>query len=225
MTQSTARTDRIADPIQMEVFSNRLLAIAEDMGSILIRSSFSSNIKERKDASTALFDARGRLVAQADHIPIHLGAMIGAVETILAKYPLSAMAPGDAFICNDPYLAGGSHLPDVSIITPIHHEGQVRFFAGNIAHHADVGGRNPGSTSGSSRSIFEEGIRIPVIRIARAGEVDLPTFPPFALFDPALGLTSIIPDMDPTRPAKADPRKLHDAIRRFGVTHGLGRFC
>ena len=108
---------KLADPVAMEVFSNRLLAIAEDMGSILIRSSFSSNIKERKDASTAVFDARGRLVAQADHIPIHLGAMIGAVETILTRYRLEDMAPGDAFICNDPYLAGGSHLPDVSIIT------------------------------------------------------------------------------------------------------------
>jgi len=162
----------IADPIQMEVFSNRLLAIAEDMGSILIRSSFSSNIKERRDASTAIFDAQGRLVAQADHIPIHLGAMIGAVEAILARYPAEAMAPGDAFICNDPYLAGGSHLPDISIITPIHHDGAIRFFAGNIAHHADVGGRTPGSTSGASRSIFEEGIRLPVIRIARAGAID-----------------------------------------------------
>ncbi len=162
----------IADPIRMEVFSNRLLAIAEDMGSILIRSSFSSNIKERRDASTALFDARGRLVAQADHIPIHLGAMIGAVETILARYRLEDMAPGDAFICNDPYLAGGSHLPDISIITPIHHQGAIRFFAGNIAHHADVGGKTPGSTSGSSRSIFEEGIRLPVIRIARGGVID-----------------------------------------------------
>ncbi len=169
---SQALPERIADPIQMEVFSNRLLAIAEDMGSILIRSSFSSNIKERKDASTALFDAKGRLVAQADHIPIHLGAMIGAVETILARYTLEEMAPGDAFICNDPYLAGGSHLPDISIITPIHHAGQVRFFAGNIAHHADVGGRTPGSTSGTSRTIFEEGIRLPVIRIARAGVID-----------------------------------------------------
>ncbi len=163
---------RIADPVQMEVFSNRMLAIAEDMGSILIRSSFSSNIKERKDASTALFDARGRLLAQADHIPIHLGAMIGAVETIISRYNLDEMAPGDAFICNDPYLAGGSHLPDISIITPIHHEGLVRFFAGNIAHHADVGGKTPGSTSGASRSIFEEGIRLPVIRIARAGIID-----------------------------------------------------
>ncbi len=165
-------SERIADPVQMEVFSNRLLAIAEDMGSILIRSSFSTNIKERRDCSTALFDARGRLVAQAEHIPIHLGAMMGAVEAILAKYKLADMAPGDAFICNDPYLAGGSHLPDISIIAPVHHDGVVRFFAGNIAHHADVGGRNPGSTSGTSRSIFEEGIRLPVIKIARAGEVD-----------------------------------------------------
>jgi N-methylhydantoinase B len=167
-----AQEDRIADAIQMEVFSNRLLAIAEDMGSILIRSSFSSNIKERRDCSTALFDAGGRLVTQADHIPIHLGAMIGAVEAMLARYPLEAMQPGDAFIANDPYLAGGSHLPDISIITPVHHEGAVRFFCGNIAHHADVGGKTPGSTSGASRSIFEEGIRLPIIRIARGGEID-----------------------------------------------------
>ncbi len=166
------QADHIADPIQMEVFSNRLLAIAEDMGSILIRSSFSTNIKERRDCSTALFDAQGRLIAQADHIPIHLGAIIGAVEAILQRYKLTDMAPGDAFIANDPYLAGGSHLPDISIITPVHHEGQVRFFCGNIAHHADVGGKNPGSTSGVSRSIFEEGIRLPIIRIARAGEID-----------------------------------------------------
>lgn len=165
-------SETIADAIAMEVFSNRLLAIAEDMGSILIRSSFSSNIKERRDCSTAIFDARGRLVTQADHIPIHLGAMIGAVEAMLARYPLTAMKPGDAFIANDPYLAGGSHLPDISIITPVHHEGEVRFFAGNIAHHADVGGKTPGSTSGTSRSIFEEGIRLPIIRIARGGEID-----------------------------------------------------
>jgi N-methylhydantoinase B len=165
-------TERIADPIQMEVFSNRLLAIAEDMGSILIRSSFSSNIKERRDASTAIFDAKGRLITQADHIPIHLGAMIGAVEAMLGRYKLEDIAEGDAFIANDPYLAGGSHLPDISIITPIHYQGKVRFFAGNIAHHADVGGKTPGSTSGVSRSIFEEGIRLPIIRIARGGAID-----------------------------------------------------
>ena len=165
-------SERIADPVQMDVFSNRLLAIAEDMGSILIRSSFSSNIKERRDCSTALFDAAGRLIAQADYIPIHLGAMMGAVETVLRRHDLSTMRPGDAFIANDPYLAGGSHLPDISIISPVHHAGVLRFFCGNIAHHADVGGRTPGSTSGASRSIFEEGIRIPIIKIAREGEID-----------------------------------------------------
>jgi len=163
---------RLADPIRMEVFANRLLAIAEDMGSILIRSSFSSNIKERRDCSTAIFDASGRLITQADHIPIHLGAMIGAVEAILKRNSLEKLQPGDAFIANDPYLAGGSHLPDISIITPVHHDGVVSFFCGNIAHHADVGGTYPGSTSGVSRSIFQEGLRLPPIRIARAGEID-----------------------------------------------------
>jgi len=162
----------LSDAVAMEVFSNRLLAIAEDMGVVLIRSSFSSNIKERRDCSTALFDARGRLIAQADHIPIHLGAMIGALEAVLARNPPERIRPGDAFIANDPYLAGGSHLPDISIITPVHVNGVLRFFTGNIAHHADVGGRTPGSTSGTSRSIFEEGIRLPVIRIAREGEID-----------------------------------------------------
>ena len=170
MTETQAR--RLADPIQMEVFSNRLLAIAEDIGQILIRSSFSSNIKERRDCSTALFDARGRLVTQADHIPIHLGAMIGAVDAIRERYDPATIVEGDAFIANDPYLAGGSHLPDISIITPVFHDGHIRFFAGNIAHHADVGGKTPGSTSGTSRSIFEEGIRLPVMRIVRAGVVD-----------------------------------------------------
>ena len=112
-------SETIGDAVQMEVFSNRLLAIAEDMGSILIRSSFSSNIKERRDCATALFDARGRLVAQADLIPIHLAAMMGGVHAILRRYSLADLAPGDAFVCNDPYLAGGSHLPDISVITQI----------------------------------------------------------------------------------------------------------
>ncbi|MEM8664887.1 MAG: hydantoinase B/oxoprolinase family protein, partial [Pseudomonadota bacterium] len=163
---------KLADPIEMEVVSNQLLAIAEDMGEVLIRSAFSSNIKERRDCSTALFDRRGRLVAQADHIPIHLGAMIGAVETILARYDETDIAEGDAFVCNDPYLAGGSHLPDISIITPVHLGGRLAYFCGNIAHHADVGGPTPGSTSGASRSIYEEGIRLPVIRIVRGGRID-----------------------------------------------------
>src|SRR6516162_7111879 len=106
----------MTDPIAMEVFSSRLLSITEDMGSALIRSSFSTNIKERRDCSVGLFDAGGRLIAQAAHIPLHLGSLMGAVEAVRRDYPIAEMAPGDAFLCNDPYLAGGTHMPDISVV-------------------------------------------------------------------------------------------------------------
>lgn len=162
----------LADPIAMEVFSNRLLSITEDMGNTLVRSSFSTNIKERKDCSVALFDGKGRLVCQASHVPLHLGSLMGSVTAVLKAWPIERMRDGDAFICNDPYLAGGTHMPDISIVTPVFIDGSVRFFAANIGHHSDVGGSVPGSISGTARSIFEEGLRIPVIRIVRAGELD-----------------------------------------------------
>lgn len=160
------------DPIGMEIFSNRLQTITEEMGNNLIRSAFSTNIKERRDCSVGLFDWRGRLVAQASHIPLHLGSLKGGVEAVLRSYNVSRMQPGDAFMCNDPYLAGGTHMPDVSIVTPVFWEGQVRFFTANIAHHSDFGGSVPGSISGGARSVFEEGLRLPVMRIVRAGELD-----------------------------------------------------
>lgn len=162
----------LADPIQMAVFSNRLLSITEDMGNTLIRSSFSTNIKERKDCSVALFDARGRLAAQAAHVPLHLGSLLGSVRAVLAAHPVERMAEGDAFVCNDPYAAGGTHMPDISIVTPVFWDGRVEFFAANIGHHADVGGSVPGSIAGGSRTVYEEGLRIPPIRIARAGALD-----------------------------------------------------
>jgi len=162
----------LADPIAMEVFSNRLLSITEDMGSTLIRSSFSTNIKERKDCSVALFDTAGRLIAQASHIPLHLGSLMGSVQAVLAHRPVERMEDGDAFICNDPYLANGTHMPDISIVTPVFIDGAIRFFTANVGHHADVGGPVPGSISGRARSVFEEGLRLPVIRIVRAGELD-----------------------------------------------------
>jgi N-methylhydantoinase B len=162
----------LADPIAMEVFSNRLLSITEDMGTTLIRSSFSTNIKERKDCSVALFDATGRLIAQASHIPLHLGSLLGSVQAVLARYDIAQMREGDAFVLNDPYLAGGTHMPDISIVTPIFIGGVVRAFAANVGHHSDVGGPVPGSISGRARSIFEEGLRLPVIRLVRGGELD-----------------------------------------------------
>jgi N-methylhydantoinase B len=160
------------DPIAMEVFTNRLLSITEDMNNTLVRSSFSTNIKERRDCSVALFDGRGRLIApgHADSAP--LGSLSGGVAAVLRAYPVEKMRDGDAFISNDPYLANGNHLPDITIVTPVFFEGRIEFFAANIGHHADVGGSVPGSIAGGSRSIFEEGIRIPVVRIVRAGELD-----------------------------------------------------
>jgi N-methylhydantoinase B len=163
---------RLADPIAMEVFSNRLLSITEDMGNTLIRSSFSTNIKERKDCSVALFDATGRLIAQAAHIPLHLGSLLGSVRAVLARYGIARMRDGDAFVLNDPYLAGGTHMPDISVVTPVFIDGAVRAFAANVGHHSDVGGPVPGSISGRAQSVFEEGLRLPVIRLARGGELD-----------------------------------------------------
>jgi N-methylhydantoinase B len=172
MADSNHPDDVLADPIGMEVFCNRLLSITEDMNNTLVRASFSTNIKERKDCSVALFDAAGRLVAQGTQIPLHLGSLDGAMQAILERHPLDSIADGDIFICNDPYLANGSHLPDINIVTPVFCEGRLCFFAANIAHHADVGGPVPGSIAGGLNSIFAEGIRIPVTRIARAGKID-----------------------------------------------------
>jgi N-methylhydantoinase B len=162
----------LTDPILMEVFSNRLLSITEEMGSNLIRASFSTNIKERRDCSVGLFDGTGRLIAQAAHIPLHLGSLLGSVEAVLREFPIDDMEPGDAFLCNDPYLAGGTHLPDISVVTPVFCDGAPRFFTATIGHHADVGGRVPGSIAADAMSVFEEGIRIPATRIRRRGEID-----------------------------------------------------
>ncbi len=166
-----SQTDGLAT-IRMGVIHERLLAVAEDVGQLLIRGAFSSNIKERRDCSTAIFDASGRLVAQADHMPIHIGSLLWGLRAVLERYDLSEMAEGDAFVMNDPYLAGGTHLPDISVLTPVFVAGQITHFVGNIAHHADVGGPVAGSVSGQSPDIFWEGIRLPPIRIARGGTPD-----------------------------------------------------
>jgi N-methylhydantoinase B len=173
MDMSNTDTTRTRfDPIAMEVFSNRLLSITEDMGNNLIRSSFSTNIKERRDCSVGLFDGRGRLICQASHVPLHLGSLMGGVTAVLKRYRIEDMREGDAFICNDPFLAGGTHLSDITLVTPVFHNGKVEFFAANIGHHSDVGGNVPGSIDGGARSIYAEGLRIPVIKIVQAGKLD-----------------------------------------------------
>jgi N-methylhydantoinase B len=155
------------DAITAEVVSRHLFSISEEMGATLIRASFSPNIKERADCSTALFDREGRVIAQAQRVPIHLGSMIGAVNAIRARFDEAEIKPGDMFVANDPYSGGGSHLPDINVIAPVFWRDRLVAYVANIAHHADVGGMVPGSEAAVCRSIFQEGIRIPPVRIMR----------------------------------------------------------
>ncbi|WP_068799537.1 hydantoinase B/oxoprolinase family protein [Pseudonocardia sp. HH130630-07] len=177
------------DPITAQVISNVLLSIADEIGMALRRASYSTNIKERADCSTALFDRHGRLVAQAEHIPIHMGSMVGAVRRLVAPEYRDSLAPGDVYITNDPYSGGGTHLPDITMVAPVFTEGadgpRLVGFTANIAHHSDVGGHVPGSNSGDSTSIFMEGLRIPLVRFATGGEV-LPDIVAFVLLNSRL---------------------------------------
>mgnify|MGYP001202590187 CR=1 FL=1 len=159
------------DAVTLEILSNRLLSVAEETGAVLIRTAYSTNIKERRDCSTAVFDASGRMVAQAEQIPMHLGSLLGSVEATLSKYPPEALHPGDMFIANDPYSGGGTHLPDIAVVTPVFVDDSIVGFIASIAHHADVGGKVPGSTSGDAVSIFQEGIRIPLVKLCDRGEL------------------------------------------------------
>ena len=152
------------DRVTLEVIGAALLSIAEEMGTALIKSSYSTNIKERQDCSTAIFDARGEVIAQAEHIPMHLGSLLGVVQEILARYPASALAPGDVFISNDPYTGGGTHLPDINLISPVLADGALFGFVANIAHHAD-------RSADRIRTIWDEGLRITPIRLAEAGRI------------------------------------------------------
>jgi N-methylhydantoinase B len=148
------------DSVTLSVMSAALSGIAEEMGTVLIRSAYSANIKERRDCSAALFDARGSMVAQAEHIPVHLGAMPESVEAVIACDPQA----GDIFVLNDPF-TGGSHLPDITVVSPLVNRDQIVGYACTRAHHSDVGGVVPGSMPADSTSIWQEGLIIPPVRL------------------------------------------------------------
>jgi N-methylhydantoinase B len=156
------------DPITLEVFNHRLSAIAEEMGVVLCRSAFSSNIKERRDFSCALFDGSGGMVAQAAHIPVHLGSTPLSVRAAIEQVPMHA---GDVVMLNDPY-AGGTHLPDVTVVAPVFlGGGRTPFgYVANRAHHADIGGSSPGSMP-LATEIYQEGLRVPPVGIVKRGEI------------------------------------------------------
>ena len=156
------------DPVALEIANHRLASIAEEMGVVLGRTALSPNIKERRDYSCAVFDAAGGLVAQAAHIPVHLGSTPLSVRAALAHAP---MAPGDVVILNDPF-AGGTHLPDVTVVAPVYLRGARRPFAyvANRAHHADIGGMSPGSMP-LATEIYQEGFRLPPVHLVRRGRI------------------------------------------------------
>ncbi|MGD1051921.1 MAG: hydantoinase B/oxoprolinase family protein [Solirubrobacteraceae bacterium] len=143
------------DPIELPIILGALHAACEEMGALLIRAAHSPNIKERRDCSSALFDARGEMIMQAEHIPVHLGAMPAAVAAVLDH----EQPPQRSWILNDPF-AGGTHLPDITVITAAHVDGRLIGFSATRAHHADVGGRTPGSMPADSRTLEEEGVLI-----------------------------------------------------------------
>ncbi len=171
--QTAARASRTADPVQIELFHNHFAGIAEQMGATLQRAALSTNIKQRLDFSCALYDAAGRLVANAPHIPVHLGAMGSVVRHLIrdARRGRVRLRPDRAFVTNDPY-RGGSHLPDVTVILPVFLDrDRPQFFLASRAHHAEIGGLAPGSMPAASRRLVEEGVVIPpvVLRLKSAG--------------------------------------------------------
>ncbi|WP_293796209.1 hydantoinase B/oxoprolinase family protein [uncultured Bosea sp.] len=150
------------DPITVEVIGSALTTIVEEMGKAIIRAAYSTNIKERQDCSTALFDAQGRTIAQAEHIPVHLGSLLGIADHVFKNHDLSTVRPGDVFIGNDAYTGGGTHLNDIVFLEPIFHADKLVAWVTNLAHHSDFVDRG-------HAHIFQEGLRIPPVRLYREG--------------------------------------------------------
>ena len=161
---------RRVDPIRFEVIRNALAAAVDEMGVALQRSAFSSNIKTRGDFSCMFFDRHLRAVAQAFTQPIHLGGLFHLVPTVLRQYGTEKLGPGDGLLVNHPFL-GGVHLNDVTLISPVHIEGEVFGYLASLAHHVDVGGGAPASI-GAFREVYQEGIVIPPVRLVKGGVVD-----------------------------------------------------
>ncbi|KPU84078.1 5-oxoprolinase [Marinosulfonomonas sp. PRT-SC04] len=165
--QRAAAAGTTADPVLLEVFNNLFMSVADQMGATLANTSWSVNIKERLDFSCAIFDERGDLVANAPHVPVHLGSMSESVKIVM-RLNAGDIHAGDAFMLNSPY-NGGTHLPDVTVITPVFVGGKVVFWLGSRGHHADIGGRTPGSAPPDSQHIDEEGVLIDNVRLVKRG--------------------------------------------------------
>src|SRR5436190_11033430 len=155
------------NPVRLEIFKSLFHSIAEEMGATLKRTSFSPNIKERRDYSCAIFDCDGAMVSQGDHMPVHLGSMPLSVQAAIRNRKIG---PGDMVILNDPY-AGGTHLPDITLVSGVFEKNTLRFYVASRAHHSDVGGMSPGSMP-IAEEIYQEGLRIPPVYLMSAGAIN-----------------------------------------------------
>jgi N-methylhydantoinase B len=158
------------DPVVLEIVRNRCETIAEEMNADLVRTGYSPNIKERRDCSCALFDASAEMISQAETMPVHLGAMPFSVEAAVEQFE-GDLSPGDAVLVNDPF-HGGAHLPDMTLVTPVFEDGRLLGYAANRAHHADVGGSTARSVAADSTEIYQEGIRVPPVKLVEGGTLD-----------------------------------------------------
>ncbi|HKG36651.1 MAG TPA: hydantoinase B/oxoprolinase family protein [Solirubrobacterales bacterium] len=202
-----------ADPIALQVLAGALRAACEEMGAVLIRAAHSANIKERRDCSTALFDPGGEMVMQAEHIPVHLGSMPVAVAAVLGE----EQRPGDDWVLNDPY-RGGTHLPDITLVSPIFAGDELLGFAASRAHHADVGGPTPGGMPARSRRLDEEGLVIPPTRV---GEEDLGRLAG-QMRDPAERLADLRAQRAANRVGAERLGEIHARLGSAGLRAGTG---
>lgn len=160
------------DPISLEVMRNALQSATEEMSAALVRTAYSTNIKDRRDCSCAMYASSGEVVAQSEiGTPLHLGVMPAAVDTVLRRFGLADLDPGDQIILNQPFPGGPGHLNDVTLVAPVHHAGEVVALVANLAHHVDVGGFAPGSIASGLTEIFQEGVQIPPVKLVKQGKL------------------------------------------------------
>ena len=209
----------MVDPVTLEIFNNLFMSIAEQMGYALQNTAYSINIKERLDFSCAVFDAAGRLVANAPHMPVHLGSMDASVETVIKA--AANPRPGDAYVLNAPY-NGGTHLPDITVVTPVFDAAgdAILFWTASRGHHADVGGSAPGSMSPFATTIEDEGVYIDNVKLVEAGRfrdaemLDLLTAGPWPVRNPVQNLNDLRAQVAANQKGAAE---LHAAVAEFGL--------
>jgi N-methylhydantoinase B len=206
------------DPVTLEVLRNACVAVAEEMNATLVRTSYSPNVKDRRDCSCALFDVVGgepEMISQAENIPVHLGAMPYSVAAAIEAFPPADLNDGDAVLLNDPF-HGGAHLPDMTLVTPVFVEGALVAVAANRAHHADVGGGRAGSVAADATEIYQEGLRVPPVKLYEGGD------PVEAVFD--LLLTNVRTPEErrgDLRAQRAANRTAVERVRDLVARHGL----